>query len=174
MQIECPEFKKENNIWNWYIYTPGQLKFLADFVNNGNNLTGTENGTDLTSYVPTDTEVTMTEETTIYLMNNLDLGAKPGDGTTKEEKWETTANENVKWIPIGTYTEENTKKLRGIFEGNNYSIRGVYVNREENNNGVFGYANSIQNLVVQSSYIKGGHNTGGIAGLVNRKNRKLP
>ena len=45
---ESPEFKKENNIWNWYIYTPEQLKFLSDFVNNGNSLTGT---VDLTSIV---------------------------------------------------------------------------------------------------------------------------
>ena len=31
-KISCPEFKNENNVWNWYIYTPSQLKFLADFV----------------------------------------------------------------------------------------------------------------------------------------------
>ena len=39
--IECPKYEKdEKNIWNWYIYTPSQLKFLADFVNNGNKLEG--------------------------------------------------------------------------------------------------------------------------------------
>ena len=32
---ESPKFKE----FNWYIYTPAQLKFLADFVNNGNALT---------------------------------------------------------------------------------------------------------------------------------------
>ena len=37
-KVSSPKFKKENNIWNWYIYTPSQLKFLADFVNNGNEL----------------------------------------------------------------------------------------------------------------------------------------
>ena len=144
--IECPEFKKENNVWNWYIYTPGQLKFLADFVNNGNSLTGTENGAELSGYVPekyTPSEITMTTDTTIYLMNNLDLGARPGTGTTEEAKWKTTANEAVKWMPIGIDGNNVTGKL-GIFEGNNYIIRGVYVNRDANYNGLFGCSNTIK------------------------------
>ena len=168
-EIECPEFKKENNIWNWYIYTPGQLKFLADFVNNGNSLTGTENGTELSGYVPkkyTPSEITMTAETTIYLMDNLDLGARPGTGTTEEAKWETAANEAVKWMPIGVDKNNVTGKL-GTFEGNNYTIRGVYVNRDNDDeayNGIFGNSNTIRNLTIKNSYIRGDYIVGGIVG----------
>ena len=174
--IECPEFQKEGNVWNWYIYTAGQLKFLADFVNNGNSLTA-EDGVDLTAYVTNkgyNTEdVTMitedvTEEnvTRVYLMNNLDLGARERTGETKEDKWETEANELKKWTPIGGEysTEEAEKQFYGIFEGNNYTISGVYVNREEKYNGIFGASNTIQGLTIKNSYIKGEHNTGGIAG----------
>jgi len=106
--IECPDFKKdENNIWNWYIYTPGQLKFLADFVNNGNSINGTEYGADLNSYVTQagvdPSTVTMTPDTTIYLMNNLDLGARQTNGKL-------IGGES--WTPIG-----GQNQLIAKFEG---------------------------------------------------------
>ena len=79
--IECPEFKKDEttNVWNWYIYTAGQLKFLADFVNNGDGTTlpeGLTNHVTDAGYDPS--TVTMSTDTTKYLMNNLDLGARQG------------------------------------------------------------------------------------------------
>ena len=164
--IECPKLKKDEttNVWNWYIYTAGQLKFLADFVNNGNSLNGTENGADLNNYVTQanydPSTVTMSTDTTIYLMNNLDLGARPGAGTTDEEKWETNPD-TLKWMPIGI-KKANVKDKLGTIEGNNYCLNGVYVNRDDNYNGIFGYSNSIQNLTVKDSYIKGKNATGGI------------
>ena len=161
--IECPEFKKdEKNIWNWYIYTAGQLKFLADFVNNGNSLNGTENGADLNDYVNDPSIVTMSTDTTIYLMNNLDLGARPGEGTTDEARWATNPD-SLKWIPIGINYNNVQNKL-GTFEGYNHSISGVYVSREENFDGIFGNSNTIQNLTIKNSYIKGKNYTGGIVG----------
>ena len=167
--IECPEFKKdERNIWNWYIYTAGQLKFLADFVNNGNSLNGTENGADLTNYVTEanyDTStVTMTTDTTIYLMNNLDLGARPGEGETDEAKWKTNPD-TLKWMPIGI-DQNNVKDKLGTFEGNDYTICGVYANRDEAYNGIFGNSNTIQNLNVRNSYIEAIYMVGGIVGRI--------
>ena len=165
--IECPEFKKdENNVWNWYIYTAGQLKFLADFVNNGNSLNGTENGADLNNYVTQahydPSTVTMSTDTTIYLMNNIDLGARPGVGATEEEKWETNPDE-LKWTPIGIDYNNVQDKL-GTFEGNNFSICGVYVNRDANFNGIFGSSNTINDLTIKDSFLKGNNATGGIVG----------
>ncbi len=103
--IECPVFKTENGVLNWYISTPGQLKFLADFVNNGNSLTASANGAELSGLVPTGVQVTMTPETTIYLMNNLDMGARPGEGETEADKWASNTN----WTPIGISRGKRSK-----------------------------------------------------------------
>ena len=128
-----PTEKTTNEI---HIYTTSELKWLADQVNNeGNTFEGY----------------------TIYLENNLDLGAREKDGN-----WETTENEEVKWTAIGKVN--NTNMLKGIFEGNNHIIKGVYVNDSTKFNGIFGNTNSILNLTVKNSYIKGANCTGGIVG----------
>ena len=125
-----PTEKTTNEI---HIYTTSELKWLADQVNNeGNTFEGY----------------------TIYLENNLDLGAREKDGN-----WETTENEEVKWTAIG---KEKAKTLQATFEGNNHIIKGVYVNDSTNFNGIFGNTNSILNLTVKNSYIKGATCTGGI------------
>ncbi len=135
-----PEIDEEKN---WHIYTTKELKYFADFVN------GKEEKGDLT----------ITETTTIYLENNLDLGARQKDG----EKTNGTA-----WTEIGTDT---TNSFKGIFEGNNHTIRGVYVNKTGQYVGLFGHTtNIIQNLTIKNSYIVGGSAVGGIAGW--RKNNK--
>ena len=127
-----PTEKTTNEI---HIYTTSELKWLADQVNNeGNTFEGY----------------------TIYLENNLDLGAREKDGN-----WETTENEEVKWTAIG---KEKAKILQATFEGNNHIIKGVYVNDSTNYNGIFGNTNSILNLTVKNSYIKGASHTGGIVG----------
>ena len=118
-----------------HIYTVPELKWLADQVNNEGNTF---------------------ENYTIYLENNLDLGARGSD-----DNWETSENESVKWTAIG---KTSTNMLKGTFEGNNHVIKGVYVNSEDSFNGIFGNSWSIQNLTVKNSYIKGGEQTGGIVG----------
>ena len=163
--IECPELKKDEttNVWNWYIYTAGQLKFLADFVNNGDGTTLPEGLTNYVTQAGYDpSTVTMSTDTTIYLMNNLDIGARPGEGATDEEKWERNPDE-LKWMPIGIDYNNVQDKL-GTFEGNNYSIIGVYVNRDADFNGIFGNSNTIKNITLKNSYIQGNSYTGGITG----------
>ena len=164
--IECPEFKKdEKNIWNWYIYTAGQLKFLADFVNNGNKLDGRDDLKKLVEDENYDSKtVTMSTDTTIYLMNNLDLGARPGEANetlTDEIEKETSKwasnSANPEWTPISI--------LICTFKGNNHSIRGVYVNRTGNYNGIFGQSMTIQNLTIKNGFIKGKSFSGGISGI---------
>lgn len=138
---------------NWYIYTCEELKFLADFVNNGNKLTDsqktqvTEAGYDTESYV-------LNTDTTVYLMNDLDLGARHETGVlTKGNSWE----------PIGN----GTNLFNAIFEGNNHYIEGLYIKRTGNFTGIFGKAtNRISNLTVKNGYIEvEGSAVGGIVGV---------
>ena len=169
--VSSPEFKKENNIWNWYIYTPSQLKFLADFVNNGNALTEEQKKLidDEKKYNSDDIKIitdniTETHVTKVFLMNDLDLGGRIGEtGTTEELKWENNvANNNVAWTPIGGISVQ----LMAKFEGNNHTIRGVYVKKTNNYVGLIGNANDINSLTIKNSYIKGVRAVGGIAGWV--------
>lgn len=160
--IKSPEFKE----FNWYIYTPSQLKFFADFVNNGNSLTGTVDLTSIVTnagYRPSDVKIDTT--TIVYLMKNIDMGARPGNGSTEEQKWEIESNESRNWTPIG-----KTKALKfvGTFEGNNKTIKGVYVDSTKSDvgHGLFGNSSTIQNTTIKDSYIKGGTCTGGIVGAV--------
>ena len=98
-------------------------------------------------------EITMTIDTTIYLMNNLDLGARQTNGTKTS---------GPDWIPIGTIKKNVQDKL-GTFEGNNCTITGVYINNNASFEALFGYSNVINNLTIKDSYIKG---NSGIAGIV--------
>ena len=175
--ISSPEFKKVNDVWNWYIYKPSQLKFLADFVNNGRSLNQKlEQKVKEEGYTDTSI-VSLTNTTEVHLMNNLDMGAREGIGETPEQKWETDANKNVKWTPIGSEINNNTitsKSFPCLFEGNNYTIRGLYVNEseaEEGYAGLFaGRTEAVWHLTLKSSYIKG-KAAGGIA-LLNRQRFK--
>ena len=172
-KILCPEFKKENNIWNWYIYKPSQLKFLADFVNTGDGQNLPEG---LTKYV-TDAgynpeDIIMSTTVKINLMNNLDFGARarqPDETITDSIEKETSkwiANEGkLNWTPIGI-DFNNVKNKLGAVDGKNHIIRGMYVNRDESFNGIFGNSNTIQNIIIKDSYIQGGYLVGGIVGRI--------
>lgn len=121
---------------NWHIYTPEEMKYFADYVNG--NLTEDEKA-----------GLEITDDTIVYLENDLDLGARQVNGTL------TTG---TAWEPVGT---EKEAKFTGTFEGNNHTIRGVYVKKEGNFAGIFGNSDTIQNLTVSNSYIEA---TGGCAG----------
>ena len=121
---------------NWHIYTPEEMKYFADYVNG--NLTEDEKA-----------GLEITDDTIVYLEKDLDLGARQVNGTL-------TAG--TAWEPVGT---EKEAKFTGTFEGNNHTIRGVYVKKEGNFAGIFGNSDTIQNLTVLNSYIEA---TGGCAG----------
>ena len=167
-KISSPEFKKNGEIWDWYIYNAAQLKFLADFMNNGN-------GKDIPESLKEYTEekyynVTMTTSTTINLMNNIDLGAREGNADNsltnliekEASRWRSNP-EKLKWTPIGNDATKVQNNL-GTFNGNNHFIKGMYVNREESNNGLFGNSNTIHDLTIKDSCIQGTSDTAGIVG----------
>lgn len=151
---EAPEIKQENTKFNWYIYTCGQLKFLEQFVNNGYTLTDEQK--DLIQDIYTEEEIVLDEQSTVYLMSNLDFGARKIN-----EVWKNDENKEREWMPIGKLL---ANKLVATFEGNNYIINGVYINAEVNTVGIFGYTKSLKNVTVQNSYIEGRIRTGGLAG----------
>ena len=134
---ETPEITEENS---WHIYTSEQLKYFADFVNG--ELTEEEKG-----------NLSITEDTIVYLEADLDLGARAN------EKGEKVVGSE--WTPIGI---ETTSAFVGTFEGNNHYITGIYVNIEGNFGGIFGNSNTIKNLTIKNSYIKGANCSGGIVG----------
>ena len=152
-KISCPEFKNENNVWNWYIYTPSQLKFLADFVNNDNTLTDEQKTLATNAGYNIDDITIELDSTNIFLMKNLDMGARAYSGNTEVEQWENENNEKVKWTPIGL--DLASKIMTGIFDGNGHEIRGVYVKYEGQFAGLFGFARNAKNLTVKDSYVKG-------------------
>ncbi len=153
-KTEMPEIKKNETTgkFDWYIYNESQMKFFANYVNE----TLTEKDKKMiTDNNTTIEEIAITKETTIYLMDDLNLGSTfDKDGKVISGK---------QWIPIG---HNNSKPLLGTFEGNNHYICGVYISNKEKFNGIFGNCNSVKNLTIKNSYIEGINVTGGIAGAV--------
>ena len=143
---EAPEIKEGN----LYIYNGSQLKFLADFVNNNNTLTE-EQKTLVIEAGYNESDVVLTEDTIVYLMSDIDLGARQQDGQLIS---------GTAWTPIG-----KSITFPGTFEGNNHIIKGVYISQTENFAGLFGRANNLKNFTIKDSYIIGGNCMGGIAGL---------
>lgn len=151
--VEAVELKNEN----WYIYNAGQLKFLADVVNNGGVLNDNQKAlVQAKGYDPE--SLTITSNTTVYLMENIDLGARK-EGDT----WDTAANRDVQWTPIG-----KPNYFCGTFEGNNHVIKGMYVSETSNFAGLFGVSSgTIQNLAIKDSYVTStAADTGGLCGAV--------
>ena len=153
-KTEMPEIKKNETTgkFDWYIYNESQMKFFANYVNE----TLTEKDKKMiTDNNTTIEEIAITKETTIYLMDDLNLGSTfDKDGKVISGK---------QWIPIG---HDKSKTLLGTFEGNNHYICGVYISNKEKFNGIFGNCNSVKNLTIKNSYIEGINLTGGIAGAV--------
>ncbi len=72
--------------------------------------------------------------------------------TGKAADWAETAPENT-WTPIG-----NTKDtpFKGTFDGNGYTISGIYVSKSASRVGLFGQLNggTIKNLAIDNSFFK--------------------
>ncbi len=119
------------------IATAEQLLRLSELVANGNNCSGA----------------------TFRLTANIDLN--PGtvfaaDGTYSG------ASALQKFTPIGS----SSKQFRGVFDGNGYTIRGIYISDTYDSTGLFGYIYkaTIKNLTLANSYITGTSTVGGICG----------
>ncbi len=130
-----PEIDSEGN---WHIKGANELKFFEEFVN-GKLSEEEKQG------------INIVKTTTIYLENHIDLGARQENGIKTR---------GTNWEPIG-----KANQFLGIFDGNNYTIRGMYVDQANNFAGLFGKANEIKNLTLKDSYVIGGNCIGGMAGI---------
>ncbi|MDO4543282.1 MAG: GLUG motif-containing protein [Clostridia bacterium] len=118
-----------------------------------------------------------------YLAQQVNTGYNYSDGkyfkltahiclndTTNWQSWATSAPAN-EWVVIGASLSYS---FRGIFDGNGYSVSGIYINKTgetdaDNCQGLFGYCFSgatIANLAVRDSYIKGHNQVGGVVGYI--------
>ena len=110
----------------YYISNEQELKTFAEAVNNGNTYEGV----------------------TVYLTKDIALSCSATN----------------QWVPIGSCNVDNgnlaqsttdKKVFAGIFDGNGYTISGVYIDSNENYVGLFGYnKGTIQNLKLKDSTIK--------------------
>ena len=72
-------------------------------------------------------------------------------------------NEENQWKPLGS-----TNEFKGILDGKNYNVSGIYINSNEEYIGVFAYNNgTIENIVLNNGYIKG---LNYVSGIVARNN----
>ena len=124
-----------------YIINNGaQLSYLAKLTNANGNLTKGR-------FYKLGADIKLNEQ---VLTANLELNGTPTN----------------KWEPIGI---DNTNSFQGNFDGQNYTISGVYVPSGDNP-ALFGYANGgrIHNLSLVDTYINGRY----AAGLVNALGEK--
>lgn len=72
----------------------------------------------------------------------------------------TVRNSRFLWNPINNFI--------GTFDGNGHHIKGLYISKNSDKQGFFGYLNlaggTIKNLSISESYIKGAQYVGGIVG----------
>ena len=69
------------------------------------------------------------------------------------------------WIPIG---DNSSNPFSGTFDGQGHTVSGIYINSENDYQGLFGYNSGIiKNIGVRESYIKGIYYVGGVCGYSN-------
>ena len=73
-------------------------------------------------------------------------------------------NSGKGWSPIGT----SSTQFKGVFDGNGYTIKNLYINETKAYVGLFGYASgaTIKNLTLDKAEVTGGNYTGGIVGYI--------
>lgn len=155
----------------YIVETPEQLAYLAYSVNNpkkaGVYILATESyvGNANDNFPPVgaaymNTFFKLTKD--IYL-----------NSTVNYKSWENSPPQN-EWDAIGG----SNYYFAGNFDGGEHTIYGLYINKSENYQGLFGrtYQGTIKNLSVQQSHVKGNDYVGGIVGFsyISRKSSWTP
>lgn len=75
----------------------------------------------------------------------------------------TDENPTQGWMPIGT----EAQPFQGVFDGNNHTVSGLFINRTSDYTGFFGSAigATVKNLTLEFTGVAGGNSTGAFAGL---------
>ncbi len=101
---------------------------------------------------------------TVQLMNDIELNKNKY--TIAEDGTLTFDNTATQWTPIGEYQLSQAHYFYGTFEGNNHSVKGVFIDDETKHyQGLFGINyGTIKNLAIEEGTIVSGPRTGAIAG----------
>ena len=92
--------------------------------------------------------------------------------TTEDGGFSASAEITVYYAPANTWTAIGTNRINnngfcGVFNGDGYAVRGIYINTQESYQGLFGNSGGgsiIANLGVAESYIYGDTYIGGVVG----------
>lgn len=108
------------------------------------------------------------------------------DGNTYENWYVYLANDitldiSEEWEPIGLYfndistpDDENNKPFKGIFDGKNHEINGIYINTTDKIQALFGLVSNgvIKNIGIGAKCeITGGRGTAGVVGYAYKKSK---
>ena len=140
---------------SYKIYTIEDLVELSNRTNDGTDYTG--------KFVELMNDLDFNQDSSYVKATRTDFGDVNDDGTLQDLKTELTTGQGFK--PIGI---SNALSFKGTFDGNNYTIKHLYIDREKSTSGygLFGQSYTVQNLTVKDGYVKGGRATGGIVGVL--------
>ena len=152
--IICGEEKKENysGVNECHIKSVEDFVELSVLVNSGKDFNGKN--------VVLDNNIDFNNDLSYINSNSTSFGDFNEDGVTESIKKE--VSESYGFQPIGN----NTKNFKGVFLGNNNKIKGIYINRTEQDYvGLFGFVSgNIKNVSIESANVKGKNYVGTLAG----------
>ena len=158
--IICGEEKEENynNVNECHIKSVEDFVELSVLVNSGKDFNGKN--------VVLDNNIDFNNDLSYINPNSANFGDFNEDGVTQSIKKE--VSENYGFKPIGN----NTKNFKGVFLGNNNKIKGIYINRTEQDYvGLFGFiSGNIKNVSIESANVKGKNYVGTLAGKLSGAN----
>ena len=144
----------------------GKLYWFAKYVNSGEQIAGADTSTNIDDVYSNSANAVLTANIVVNQNVLKADGSLNGDGS----------NFRV-WTPIGYYNSATDEaRYAGTFDGNGYTVSGLYVNSEDQNYvGMFGDVGTgramgskqygtVKNVGVIGSYFKGYEYVGGIAG----------
>lgn len=147
----------------FYLLIAAMLSTISSFAQFSGSGTGTQNDPYLIYNEDQLAQVSnFLNQTGVYfkLQKNLDLNT-----------WISQNSPSQGWNPIGV----EIQPFKGVFDGNNKKISGVFISRNGNDNvGFFGYLNgaTVSNLTLEVSTVTGDSNIGVLAGNVNNSTIK--
>ena len=158
--IICGEEKEENynNVNECHIKSVEDFVELSVLVNSGKDFNGKN--------VVLDNNIDFNNDLSYINPNSTNFGDFNEDGVTQSIKKE--VSESYGFKPIGN----NTKNFKGVFLGNNNKIKGIYINRTEQDYvGLFGFiSGNIKNVSIESANVKGKNYVGTLAGKLSGVN----
>ena len=158
--IICGEEKEENynNVNECHIKSVEDFVELSVLVNSGKDFNGKN--------VVLDNNIDFNNDLSYINPNSTNFGDFNEDGATQSIKKE--VSESYGFKPIGN----NTENFKGVFLGNNNKIKGIYINRTEQDYvGLFGFiSGNIKNVSIESANVKGKNYVGTLAGKLSGVN----